>query len=97
MESYWFFDQLLDVLVSGAQTGGRYSIVELWGPEGFATPLHVHREVDEGFYVIEGQLTVWAGDDVTVLNAGDFVLAPHGVPHTDRTPVVGPPRVRVGG
>ena len=82
MESYWFFDQLVDVLVSGEQTGGTYSILELWGPQGFATPLHVHRDVDEGFYVIEGELTVWAGDDVTVLNAGDFVLAPRGVPHT---------------
>ena len=89
MESYWFFDQLLDVLVSGEQTGGAYSILELWGPQGFATPLHVHRDVDEGFYVIEGELTIWAGDDVTVLNAGDFVLAPRGVPHTIKNTAAG--------
>ncbi len=89
MESYWFFDQLLDVLVSGEQTGGTYSILELWGPQGFATPLHVHRDVDEGFYVIEGELTIWAGDDVTVLNAGDFVLAPRGVPHTIKNTAAG--------
>ena len=65
------------------------------GPQGFATPLHVHRDVDEGFYVIEGELTVWAGDDVTVLNAGDFVLAPRGVPHTIKNTAAGDTRVLV--
>ncbi len=82
MESYWFFDQLIDVLVSGEQTDGSYSVVETWGPQGFATPLHVHRDLDEGFYIIDGELTVWCGAEVSVLAAGDFVLAPRGVPHT---------------
>ncbi len=59
------------------------------GTPGFATPLHVHRNDDEGFYVIEGELTIWAGDDVTVLNAGDFVLAPRGVPHTIKNTAAG--------
>lgn len=82
MESYWFFDQIVDILVSGEQTDGAYSIFDVLGPQGFATPLHVHRELDEGFYVIDGQLTVWYGVEVSVLNAGDFLLAPRGVPHT---------------
>lgn len=48
MESYWFFDQLVDVLIGGEQTGGRYSLVEFWAPSGCQTPLHVHNELDEG-------------------------------------------------
>ena len=38
MQSYWFFDQLVDVLVSGEQTAGSYSVSELRGPPDFATP-----------------------------------------------------------
>jgi len=83
MESY-FFDQLVDILASGEQTGGSYSVSEVLGAQGFATPLHKHRDLDEGFYIVEGELTVWYGEEVEVLGAGDFLLAPRGVPHTIR-------------
>jgi mannose-6-phosphate isomerase-like protein (cupin superfamily) len=84
MESYWFFDQLVDVLIGGEHTGGSYSLCEFWAPAGCQTPLHVHDEVDEGWYVIEGEQTVWVGDDVHVLGPGDCAHAPRGVPHTFR-------------
>ncbi len=54
------------------------------GPRGFATPLHKHRDLDEGWYIIEGELTVWYGEEIGVLSAGDFLRAPRGVPHTIR-------------
>jgi mannose-6-phosphate isomerase-like protein (cupin superfamily) len=82
MESYWFFDQLLDVLVGGEHTGGTYSLCEFWAPPGSGTPLHVHKELDEGWYVIEGEQTIWVGDDVHVLGPGDCAHGPRGVPHT---------------
>jgi mannose-6-phosphate isomerase-like protein (cupin superfamily) len=83
MESYWFFDQLIDVLVDGEQTAQRYSLCEFWAPPGCRTPLHVHAELDEGWYVLEGELTVWVGDDqLHVLGPGDYAEGPRGVPHT---------------
>jgi len=83
MESYWFFDQLFDVLIGGEQTSGRYSVCEFWAPPGCQTPLHVHNELDEGWYVVEGELSVWVGDDkIHVLGPGDFAEGPRGVPHT---------------
>lgn len=82
MRSYWFFDQLVDVLVSGDQTAGRYSVCEFWAPPGCQTPLHVHQALDEGWYVVEGELTVWVGDDRHVLGPGDYAGAPGGTPHT---------------
>ena len=48
---------------------------------GAATPLHVHHQTDETFYVIEGELTVIVGDEQIEAKAGDFVLGPRGVPH----------------
>jgi glyoxylate utilization-related uncharacterized protein len=39
---------------------------------------------DEGFYVLEGELTLWVGNDEHVLRPGESVLAPRGVPHALR-------------
>ena len=93
MESYWFFDQLLDVLISGEQTGGAYSLLETFGPKDCMTPLHRHPRHDEAWSVSEGELTVWIGDDVHVLAPGDSVFAPRGVPHTFKS--TGPAGVRM--
>lgn len=83
MESYWFFDQLIDVLISGEQTEGSHAVIEFWAPSGCQTPLHVHNDLDEAWYVIEGELSVWIGeDDVRVLGAGDAAYGLRGIPHT---------------
>jgi quercetin dioxygenase-like cupin family protein len=48
---------------------------------GAATPLHIHRDTDETFYVIEGELTVFLGDERFEVGAGDYVFGPRGIPH----------------
>ena len=83
MESYWFFDQLFDILIAGEQTGGRFSLSEVWAPPGCQTPLHVHHDLDEGWYVIDGELTFWVGNDtVHVLGPTGYAEGPPGVPPT---------------
>jgi hypothetical protein len=47
-------------------------------------PLHVHHAHDEGFYLLEGELTLYTPGEQVDLAAGEFVLAPRGVPHTYR-------------
>jgi mannose-6-phosphate isomerase-like protein (cupin superfamily) len=81
MESIWFFDQLADVRVTGAQTAGKYDVVEIWGPPGTQTPLHLHHDEAEGFAVLEGEATFWVGDTSFTLRAGEFAEAPAAVPH----------------
>ena len=51
-----------------------------------ATPLHVHREDDESFYVMEGELTVYLEDSEHPIpaSAGAFVHIPGGVVHAFR-------------
>jgi hypothetical protein len=51
-------------------------------PEGLGSPWHVHPEEDEWFYVLEGALTFWVGDNCLSLKAGSFAFGPKGVPHT---------------
>jgi quercetin dioxygenase-like cupin family protein len=50
---------------------------------GSMPPLHLH-EREEAFHVIEGSLTLYAGDQTVRLEAGDTFLAPKCVPHTHR-------------
>jgi quercetin dioxygenase-like cupin family protein len=56
-----------------------YSIVE-WAaaPGAPSTPLHLHRETDEGFYVLEGAFDFQVGDRTLEVPAGTFVFVPRG-------------------
>ncbi|HEY6889573.1 MAG TPA: cupin domain-containing protein [Solirubrobacter sp.] len=81
MEQLWFIANLAEVLVDRDD----FSLVRMHSPAGDQPPLHVHAEDDEGFYVLSGSLTLWVGEEEPVtLVPGQFVLAPHGVPHTYR-------------
>jgi mannose-6-phosphate isomerase-like protein (cupin superfamily) len=81
MQSIWFLANLADVLYSDADR----DLVRVYAPPGDQPPLHVHEREDEGFYVLEGELTLWMGDaQPVVLAPGEFALAPRGIPHTYR-------------
>ena len=78
---YWFFGMLAEVKASAAVTGGRYTLVEMTAPAGLEAPLHVHYRDDEGFYVLEGSLTVQVGEETVEVGAGRHVFGPRDVPH----------------
>lgn len=58
---------------------------------GHAPPLHLHRNEDEAFYVLEGTMRFRRGDELHDLGPGDFLVVPQGVPHAFR---VGPDGAR---
>jgi mannose-6-phosphate isomerase-like protein (cupin superfamily) len=62
------------------------------GPPRWVAPLHLHRNDDEAWYVLEGTLRVKMGDEEVELRAGAGVLVPRGTPHTYWNP--GSERVR---
>ena len=73
------------VLASGDDTDGAFALVELSDvPAGDEPPLHVHHNEDEGFYVIDGEATLYLPGREVTLRAGDFFLAPKGIPHSYR-------------
>jgi quercetin dioxygenase-like cupin family protein len=63
------------------QTGGQYTLVEILAPEGYPGLLHVHHQEDEGFYILEGELTLYVGDQTIKAHPGSFVFGPKDVPH----------------
>jgi mannose-6-phosphate isomerase-like protein (cupin superfamily) len=59
------------------------------GPPRWIAPLHLHRNDDEAWYVLEGSLCVKMGDDEVELRAGSGVLVRRGTPHTYWNPSPG--------
>jgi quercetin dioxygenase-like cupin family protein len=45
-------------------------------------PLHVHKNEDEWFYMLDGEVTFHVGGENHNGRAGAFVLFPRGIPHT---------------
>ena len=42
---------------------------------------HVHRDEDDAFYIVEGEMTFLVGDETVAAPPGTFVLVPPGVEH----------------
>jgi quercetin dioxygenase-like cupin family protein len=71
------------VLCEGDATAGRVGLVDMIEiPAGDMAPVHVHHAQDEAFYVMSGELSLFLPGQHVALGAGQFFLAPRGVPHT---------------
>ena len=53
-------------------------------PNHFGAPEHIHSDVDEAFYVLEGAFRFKVGDSFVMAEAGSFLFVPRGVAHTWR-------------
>jgi quercetin dioxygenase-like cupin family protein len=80
--SVWYMGNLFDVLAGAEATGGRFALIELLSRKGTEPPRHVHAREDEAFYVLEGAVTYYVGDEVYEAGPGTFVSMPRGVPHS---------------
>ncbi|MGI8676793.1 MAG: cupin domain-containing protein [Nocardioidaceae bacterium] len=80
----WAGATTFDILLDGSQTGGSLGLLDQFGRRGDSTPLHVHRSEAEVFYLIEGSITAWAGDDSLVLDEGAAIYLPPDLPQAFR-------------
>src|SRR5918997_3750609 len=79
-EGRWWLGGLATVKATGKETDGRYTLIEVLEPEG-EQPFHVHHREDEGFWVLEGELTVEVGEETINDAPGAFVFGPKDIPH----------------
>ncbi|MEP6972530.1 MAG: cupin domain-containing protein [Actinomycetota bacterium] len=80
-EALWFNGGLGLLKATAEQTDGRFAAMELVAPKGFASPLHIHRNEDEFFVVLSGEVRVKHGETVTDAVGGSLVYGPRDVPH----------------
>ncbi|MFH8383937.1 cupin domain-containing protein [Kitasatospora sp. NPDC018058] len=72
----------MTLLAESAPGEGGFTVYRSVFAEGAAgAPAHFHTRAWELFFVISGSLRVLVGEEVTVLEAGDFLAVPPHTPH----------------
>ena len=69
-------------LATGEDTNGKYALWEAVVPPGGGPPPHVHSREEEGFFVLEGEITFTVKGERIVAQAGTFANMPVGTPHS---------------
>ena len=81
-ELRWMGETATYFLATGESTGGAFALVDERAPRGMSVPLHLHRQDMESFYVLEGEITLYIGDQPGVrAGAGSFAHVPGGAAH----------------
>ena len=79
--AFWFINSLVTIVADAARTEGSMAIYRQVAPPGFATPYHTHQAYGEGFYVLDGEITVVCSGEQTVLGKDGFIFLPGTQPH----------------
>jgi mannose-6-phosphate isomerase-like protein (cupin superfamily) len=82
-------------LATGVETDGKYTLWEALVPPGGGPPLHVHSREDEGFYILEGEITFTIDGERVVATAGMFANMPIGTPHAFKNESPKPARMLI--
>ena len=82
-EQLWFVGTLATIRIPGEAVDGRFALIEFLFPHLASPPRHTHPQ-DESYVVLDGRLTIEAGEDRFVLEAGGAAAVPMGTPHTFR-------------
>jgi quercetin dioxygenase-like cupin family protein len=72
------------LVVAEAETNGAFAVGEFRGGSGLWTVPHVHRAMEESFYVLEGTFTFTCGEREIEAGPGAFVLVRRGTAHVMR-------------
>jgi quercetin dioxygenase-like cupin family protein len=67
------------ILISGEQTGGRYTMIDMLVPAG-GPPPHRH-DFEEIFHILEGELEITFCDEVHHVGPGQSINIPANAPH----------------
>ncbi|MFC5139984.1 cupin domain-containing protein [Actinomycetospora rhizophila] len=80
-DRYGFGGAVFTVKASGTDTEGRVGVMEQAAPGGLTVPPHTHEGEDEMFYVLEGEVRGFCGDERFTAATGAFIFLPRDVEH----------------
>ena len=70
------------VLAAGEATTSRaFTLAEFTGGKGPWTVPHLHREMEESFFVLDGEFTFAVGEEKIPAGPGSYILVPRGTRH----------------
>jgi quercetin dioxygenase-like cupin family protein len=80
------------ILVSGQDTAGRYTLIDMYVPPGGGPPPHRH-DFEEMFTILDGEIELTFRGVTAVARAGDTVNVPANAPHVFRNATDHPARL----
>jgi quercetin dioxygenase-like cupin family protein len=81
-ELRWMGETSTYFLATGEETEGAFALVDERAKRGMSVPLHRHQDDMESFYVLEGKVTFFIGNQPGVrARAGSFAHIPGGTVH----------------
>lgn len=75
------FGDEVTILLSGVQTGGKFTLFSDVTPPQGGPPLHYHKNEDEHFFVVDGRASFYQAGQWSEVPAGTAVFMPRGVVH----------------
>jgi mannose-6-phosphate isomerase-like protein (cupin superfamily) len=91
-KAIWFANALMLLKAGTDATDKRFAVLDQRVPGGYAAPRHIHHAEDEAWYILEGDVTFYCGDDRFTAGQGAWVFLPMNVPHAFK---VGPAGARL--
>jgi quercetin dioxygenase-like cupin family protein len=86
----------IHVKVAASETAGAFSLLEFnLPPGGTGSPLHIHPDTLETFYLLEGELALTIGERTERVAAGSLAHVPAGVAHKFTNDGPGPARLLI--
>jgi quercetin dioxygenase-like cupin family protein len=80
-DAVWFNSDLFTFKVTADETEQAFTLFEERSQRGKATPLHLHPNADETFWVIDGEIRVHVDGAETTVRRGGVASVPRGMPH----------------
>jgi mannose-6-phosphate isomerase-like protein (cupin superfamily)/catechol 2,3-dioxygenase-like lactoylglutathione lyase family enzyme len=91
-EAWWFLDTM--VVVRNPEGAPRFPLVmELIVPPGGSPPRHVHQDLNDAFFLLEGEVVLSVGSETVVARPGTYAVVPVGSDHTFRVTSAVPARM----
>jgi quercetin dioxygenase-like cupin family protein len=80
-EAIWFNNDLFTFKATADETDQAFTLFEELSQRGKVTPLHLHPNADETFWVLDGEILVSVDGVERTVEAGGIASVPRGMPH----------------
>jgi mannose-6-phosphate isomerase-like protein (cupin superfamily) len=84
LQTYELMGEQVEIILTGAVTDNKVSLVLETSPPGGGPPPHIHENEDEVLIVLRGRFEILCGTDWQSLNTGESALVPKRSVHTFR-------------
>jgi quercetin dioxygenase-like cupin family protein len=80
-DALWFNNDLFTFKTTANETDGALTLFEELSQRGKVTPLHLHPNADETFWVLSGEIRIYVDGTERTVGPGGVACVPRGIAH----------------